>query len=61
MSKISMTMNEAVEYSGIGRSTLYDLIKEGKLTPKKLGTRTLILTEELDAYVRALPNLKTAA
>ncbi|PYE98935.1 excisionase family DNA binding protein [Rhizobium sp. PP-F2F-G38] len=59
--KIAMTVNEAVSYSGIGRTKLYDLVKEGKLTPKKLGTRTLILTEELDAYVRALPDMKTAA
>lgn len=59
--KIAMTVNEAVSYSGIGRTKLYDLVKEGKLTPKKLGTRTLILTDELDAYVRSLPDMKSAA
>lgn len=61
MSKISMTISDAVAYSGIGRTKLYDLIKEGHLTPRKLGARTLILTEELDAYIRGLPVLKSAA
>lgn len=61
MPRISMTINDAVAYSGIGRTKLYDLIKEGKLTPRKLGARTLILTEELDAYIRGLPVLKSAA
>jgi excisionase family DNA binding protein len=61
MPKISMTINDAVAYSGIGRTKLYDLVKEGKLTPRKLGSRTLILTEELDAYIRGLPALRTAA
>lgn len=61
MPKISMTITDAVAYSGIGRTKLYELIKEGKLTPRKLGARTLILTEELDAYVRGLPPLKSAA
>lgn len=61
MPKISMTINEAVSYSGIGRTKLYELVKNGKLTPKKLGTRTLILTEELNAYVHSLPDMKSAA
>ena len=59
--KLAMTVAEAVAYSGIGRTKLYDLVKLGQLTPKKLGTRTLILTEELDAYVRSLPDMKSAA
>lgn len=61
MSKISMTIDDAVAYCGIGRTKLYALIKQGKLTSRKSGRRTLILTEELDAYVRALPSSKTAA
>ncbi|MEA3533221.1 helix-turn-helix domain-containing protein [Rhizobium sp. CC-YZS058] len=56
-----MTINDAVAYSGIGRTKLYELVKLGQLTPKKLGTRTLIITEELDAYIRSLPDMKSAA
>ncbi|MFP5078482.1 helix-turn-helix domain-containing protein [Rhizobium sp. YIM 134829] len=59
--KLAMTVAEAVSYSGIGRTKLYDLVKSGSLKPKKLGTRTLILTEELDSYIRSLPDMQSAA
>jgi excisionase family DNA binding protein len=55
MHKISVTLRQATELSGIGRSSLYKLFKEGKLTPRKAGKRTLILVEELENYLKALP------
>lgn len=61
MIKISMTIDDAVQYCGIGRTKLYELVKDGMLTPKKVGRRTIILTEQLDEYVRSLPDMKTAA
>lgn len=53
----SMPLNEATKYCGLGRSTLYKLIKSGVLRPRKAGARTLILTEELDNYILSLPKL----
>jgi predicted DNA-binding transcriptional regulator AlpA len=41
--------------SGLGRSTLYKLFNEGKLTPRKSGKRTLILVSELESYLKNLP------
>jgi len=61
MTRFSLTIDDATTYCGIGRTKLYELIREGKLTARKAGKRTLLLTEELDAYVRSLPALKTAA
>ena len=55
MQKIAVTLPEATALSGIGRSSLYKLFNEGKLTPRKSGKRTLILVEELDSYVLSLP------
>lgn len=55
MNKISATIPQAVEMTGLGRTTLYKLFDEGKLTPRKHGKRTLILVEELERYVRSLP------
>ena len=55
MRKIAVTIPEAVELSGIGRSSLYKLFSEGKLTPRKAGKRTLILIAELDTYLESLP------
>jgi predicted DNA-binding transcriptional regulator AlpA len=55
MQKIAVTLREATELSGIGRSSLYKLFNQGKLTPRKAGRRTLILVEELQALVSSLP------
>jgi hypothetical protein len=49
MQKIAVTLPEATELSGIGRSSLYKLFNEGKLKPRKSGKRTLVLVSELEA------------
>ena len=61
MTKISMTVEEAASYCGIGKTKLYSLVRDGQLSGRKLGRKTLILTESIDSYVRSLPVLKTAA
>lgn len=55
MTPIAVTIAEAVQITGIGRTSLYKLISIGRLTPRKLGKRTLILVDELDAFVQSLP------
>lgn len=53
--KLAFTVPEACEFSGLGRSSLYRLFERGILTPRKAGRRTLILREDLEAYIRNLP------
>ncbi len=55
MEKITATLREATALSGIGRSSLYKLFNKGKLTPRKMGKRTLILVTELEGYLNSLP------
>lgn len=55
MTKLAVTIPEAVQMIGIGRSSLYVLFKEKKITPRKSGKRTLILVEDLKRYVENLP------
>ena len=55
MTKISVTVPEAVAMTGIGRSSLYKLFSEGKVHPRKSGKRTLILVSDLEEYIRSLP------
>jgi len=55
MDKIAVTIPDAIALSGIGRSSLYKLFNEGKLTPRKSGKRTLILVAELESYIKSLP------
>lgn len=53
--KIALTIPEAIEYSGIGRSSLYLLFAEGKITRRKRGKSVLIIREELDKFILSLP------
>ncbi|EYR84232.1 AlpA family transcriptional regulator [Shinella sp. DD12] len=55
MTKIAVTLPEAVALSGIGRTKLYQLFKDGTLKPRKVGSRTLVIVEELEAYLKNLP------
>lgn len=48
---ITMRVPQACRYLGIGRSTLYVLINEGKIEIIKLGSSTLVLTESLRSLV----------
>ena len=49
--KIAFTMKEAVAATGISRTMLYALIKAGELAPVKMGTRTLIRHNDLEALI----------
>lgn len=49
------SINDAAQVAGIGRTTLYDEIRTGRLNARKAGRRTLILREDLQAWLAALP------
>ncbi len=49
--RFSYTLEEATAATGISRSGLYRLIGEGKLTPRKIGGRTLLVADELHALI----------
>lgn len=55
MDKIAATISECVSLSGLGRTSIYKAIGEGKLKPRKAGKRTLILVSELKEYLENLP------
>jgi len=52
---IALTIAEAAKASGIGRTTLYELIGAKKLDARKVGARTLIIGESLRNYIASLP------
>ena len=45
----------AVAFTGLNRSALYRLVGEGRLTPRKVGRRTLFLADELRTLVQDAP------
>lgn len=55
MTKLALTIPEAVAMSGIGRSSLYAVFKSGGIRPRKQGKRTLVIFAELEAYINSLP------
>lgn len=49
--KVTYSVKEAILAYGIGRTKLYELINTRELTPIKIGTRTLLRRDDLDALV----------
>lgn len=56
--RLAFTIAEAVEATSISRTLLYEDIASGLLIARKRGTKTIILTENLIAYLAALPAVR---
>jgi excisionase family DNA binding protein len=54
MDKLAYRIDEAVEITGLGRTTLYREIANGRLEVVKVGARTLITRAALEAYIAGL-------
>ena len=52
-----VSVNYALQTLSIGKTKLYDLIKQGVIRPAKIGRRTLIRLDDLDAFIAGLPGL----
>lgn len=51
MQILSVSIKQACACIGIGRTKLYQLIKEGKIEVTRLGRRTLVRTDSIIALV----------
>jgi excisionase family DNA binding protein len=51
-SALLLSIPEAAHSLGIGRSKLYQLIKEREIVPVRIGSRTLVPAPVLTAFVR---------
>ena len=45
--KLTCTINEACEVTGLGRTKLYELIRDGKLATTTVGRRRLVMVRSL--------------
>lgn len=54
---LALTIDEACKTAGIGRTKLYEFIKNGELDARKVGARTLILRSDLEQFLNHLPTL----
>ncbi len=49
----ALSVDDAIPYSGVGRTTLYKFLAEGRLRSLKVGRKRLILREDLDDLLMA--------
>jgi excisionase family DNA binding protein len=54
--KLAYSINEACASTGIGRTSLYELISNGQLKAIKAAGRRLILRTDLEAYLASCRN-----
>ena len=52
----ALRVPNAVRFSGIGRSKLYELMAAGEIEARKCGASTLVITRSLKAYLARLPS-----
>ena len=52
---IAYTIPAAVRASGLARTRLYDLIEKGDVAAFKIGRRTMIRADSLQAFLATLP------
>ena len=51
LTKAAYSVNETLATLSIGRTSLYELVKRGELTPVKVGKKTLFLGTDLAALL----------
>lgn len=48
---ITMRINDAIKASGLGRTTIYSLIREGRLQSRVVAGRRLVMADSLRALL----------
>lgn len=54
LSKAAYGVNDAANQLGLGRTTLYALVKSGRLRSTKVGHKTIFLAVDIAAFLGAL-------
>ena len=55
--KLGMTIDDLVDASGLGRTSIYGQIRDGRLVARKCGRRTIILPSDAAAGLESLPHI----
>jgi excisionase family DNA binding protein len=51
----ALSVEQAAKAAGVGRTLLFEEIRKGRITARKVGRRTIITTDDLDAWLKSLP------
>lgn len=52
---LAFSIETAAQVASVGRSSIYEELKAGRLKAKKVGRRTVILADDLRAWLEAMP------
>jgi excisionase family DNA binding protein len=55
---LAFTIRQAITTAGVRKTSLYAAIRRGELSARKSGRRTLILRDDLHAWLERLPTLE---
>lgn len=55
ITKRGLSVDEAAKVAGVGRTILFDEIRRGRLTARKVGRRTIITSDALEVWIKSLP------
>jgi hypothetical protein len=53
--KAGYSINETIDLTPLGRTSIYEAIKDGRLPIRKAGRRTVVLAPDLAAFLSSLP------
>lgn len=59
--RVAYAINDLADALGIGRTKIYSEIASGRLRAKKVGSRTLVPADAVQAYLVQLPDYQSAA
>ena len=59
--KIAASADEAADAAGIGRSQVFEEIRQKRLVARKIGRRTIIALDDLKAWIDSLPKAMAEA
>ncbi len=60
MEKLAYKIPEAVQVAPVGKTRLYEALNSGALRAHKQGAHTIIMRDDLEAWLRSLPDYKPA-
>ena len=57
MELLAISINDTAKALGVGRSSVYTLLKSGRLDAIKIGRRTLLTTESIKRLAQSRANI----
>ncbi len=57
-SPFALTVADVTRRTGIGRTSIFEAIRAGRLRARKAGARTLVMADDLKAFLDSLPDAR---